>query len=194
MSSLLVDVFATIDSALKPIVPAGVTGVQFISVFFIVYAITLLVLKRVDLLKGNSSAVFLLALVIAYFTASSTFSVLLITKLFPNVGVVTILLISFIAVIGMVPTGSKKLTLAPVLVVFGVLFVALSTWQGVAGSLSLEGLRIPAVSREEMYGLIFLGIFIVISLLFMYGGGGGEKKNYGEKFWKFVKDFVGWEG
>ncbi len=194
MSSLLVDVFATIDSALKPIVPAGVTGVQFISVFFIVYAITLLVLKRVDLLKGNSSAVFLLALVIAYFTASSTFSVLLITKLFPNVGVVTILLISFIAVIGMVPTGSKKLTLAPVLVVFGVLFVALSTWQGVAGSLSLEGLRIPAVSREEMYGLIFLGIFIVISLLFMYGGGGGEKKNYGEKLGNFLKNLLGWEG
>ncbi len=182
-----------IDTTLKPIIPSGVTGVQFTAVFLIVYAIILMVLRRVELLKGNKGAMLMMSLVIAYFTASSTFSVLLITKLFPNLGVVTIILISFIAVIGMVPTGKSKLTLSPLLIIFGILFVIISTWQGVAGSLNFDGLRIPSIDKNELYGLIFLGIFILIVLL-MFSSGGGSKKDNAKKAAKFFKNLIGWEG
>jgi hypothetical protein len=181
---------ASIDSFLAPIVPAGVTGTQFIAVFLIVYAVVYLLMSQVKILEKNKAAQLIFALIVAYFTASSTFSVVLVTKLFPNVGVVTMILISFLAVIAMVPGKKYRLTLGPLLTVAGILLIIFLTWRGVSGTLGIEGLEVPKLTRTEWYGIIFIFIFIgLIALIALVGG----KRQPGGKFASFLKKFLGWE-
>lgn len=187
MTTIIADAITIIDSMLAPVVPAGVTGIQFISVFLIVYAITFLLLSNIHFLKDNKSAQLLLALVIAFFTASSAFSVILITKLFPNLGMVTIIIISFLVVMALIPEEKRGFTLGPLLTLAGIGLVAYLTWTSMAGTLSLEGLGLPTLTRNEIYGIIFILIFLSFILL-IYLAGGKKKEIKGEK----IKDFMKW--
>lgn len=187
MTTILADAITMIDNTLAPITPAGVTGIEFISVFLIVYAITILLLSNIHFLKENRPAQLILALVIAFFTASSAFSVILITKLFPNVGAVTIIIISFLVVMALIPEEKRGFTLGPLLTIAGIGLVAYFTWTSMAGTLSLEGLNLPTLTRNEVYGIIFIAIFIGFILLIFLAGG----KSKGIKG-KKIKDFMKW--
>jgi len=187
--SMLAEALSFLDSMLAPITPAGVTGTQFITVFLLVYAIIFLMSSAVKIgpLKDNKAVRFILSIVVAYFTASSAFSVILITKLFPNLGVVTTALISFIIVIWMVPTKKHRLTMAPLLTIGGVIMIIYLTWTAMAGSFNIQGISLPQLSRTEWYGIIFLGIFGLIILAIFSTGKKGDKPGGPKDRWKWLK-------
>lgn len=172
MTTIFADMMMFINNLLGPIVPAGVTGVQFISVFLLVYAIIFLLTSQIHILKDNRMAAAMFALIIAFFTASSAFSVILITKLFPNVGMITMVMIAFLAVIAIIPKeeGVGKLTFGPLLTLAGIALVAYFTWTSMAGTISLEGLNIPELSKTEIYGMVFLLILFGFILLIYLSG------------------------
>src|SRR4030042_207758 len=174
MTTILADAINMIDVMLAPVAPAGVTGVQFISVFIIVYAIVFLLVSNIDFLTKNKAAQLILALVIAFFTASSAFSVILITKLFPNLGVVTMIMIAFLVVMAMIPQKTRKFTLGPLLTIAGIGLVAYLTWTSMAGTLNIEGLTMPELTKNEWYGIVFILIFLTVILLIFLAGGKGK--------------------
>ncbi|MFA5406476.1 MAG: hypothetical protein WC307_03925 [Candidatus Nanoarchaeia archaeon] len=183
MTTILSDGFAMIDQMLAPIVPAGITGIQFISVFLIVYAITYLLLSKIHFLKENRAAQLMIALVIAYFTASSAMSVILITKLFPNLGMVTIVILSFLAVIALLmPKQEDKIPYAPLIIIIAIGMIIWLTWTSVSGTLNIEGMNLPELSRSEWFGVIFLLIFVGVILLVYLTGKKGDTKSGFEKF------------
>ncbi len=193
MSSLLDQAINSLNNGLAPITPQGVNGVQFLSVFLITYSIIFIVLRRVNLFDKNKPAILMLSIIAAFFTASSTFSVILITKLFPSLGMVTAMLISFIAVIGLVPTGKKKITFAPLMVISGLILIIYFTWIGVSGSISINGLTMPKLTKDEYYSLVFGGVFLTFILLIYFSGDKKKDSKVGDKAIKALKFLLGVE-
>jgi hypothetical protein len=192
MTTIIADMMAFINNLLAPIVPAGVTGVQFISVFLLVYAIIFLLTSQIHILKDNRMAAVMFALVIAFFTASSAFSVLLITKLFPNVGMITMIMIGFLAVIAIIPKeeGVGKLTFGPLLTLAGIALVAYFTWTSMAGTISLEGLNLPELSKTEIYGIVFLLLLFGFILLIYLSGKKPRERQISKHFLRDLSKFL----
>jgi hypothetical protein len=193
MTTIFADMITFINDLLAPIVPAGVSGIQFLSVFLLVYAIIFLLTSQVSILKDNRMAAAMFAVIIAFFTASSGFSVLLITKLFPNLGVVTMVMIAFLAVIAIMPKekGTIGLTLGPILTIAGIALVIYFTWIGMAGSINLEGLSLPELSQTEIYGLVFLLLLVGFIVLIYLTGSKPKERNIGERIGKILNDLLG---
>ena len=192
MSSILDSMLTMINSTLSPIMPPGVTGVQYLSVFFIIYAITFIMLSKITLLSKNKAAQLIIALSIAFFTAGSGFSVLLITKLFPNLGIVTMILLSFLVVLSILTPSDKleSIKWAPLMTIAAIGLIVYGTWTSMGANINIAGLSMPQITSTEMYTIIFLLIFIgAIILVFFAGGkkGEGEKKFTLEKLFKSLR-------
>ncbi len=169
-----------INEMMTPLMPPGVTGIEFLSVFLVIYSIIFLILERVHLFKDNRGARLILALAIAYFTATSAFSTILITKMFPYLGMVTVALLVFIVIGGFLSKkeeGFYGMPLRPLIVVGAIGAVIILTWLSVAGELNLTGIQMPRITGVDWGSVIILGIFIfVILLIFMTGR---QKKSSG---------------
>lgn len=186
MTTIISDALAVLDATLAPVTPPGVTGTQFISVFLLVYAIIFLLIKQTKVFKDNKFAQLLFALVVAYFTASSGFAVLFMSELFPNLGIVTVMLLAFLIVISMV--GTDKLKMGPLMVFLGVGMIAYFTWTAVAGTMNLDlNFTMPALGFTEWALIIFGLIFLFIVILIYFAGSGGGKGEFGKKAGDFFK-------
>lgn len=189
MTTLLSSSLALIDQFLAPIVPAGVTGVQFISVFLIVYALTHLMLSRVKILNNNRPSQLLLALIIAYFTASSGLAVVLITKLFPNLGIITVLIVSFLAVVGLLTQkDDDKILSLPIMTIIGIGLVVYLVWSSMGATIRDVGFGMPTLSMNEWFTIVFLLIFVGVILLVAFTGGEDKGKHAG---WDFLRELFG---
>lgn len=187
--TLISNAFTTLDTILAPITPAGVTGMQFLSVFLIVYAISILTLSRVHVLKDNKPSQLIIALFLAYFTSSSTFSVIFITKLFPGLGMVSMGIIAFLTILSMLTPGKElqKIKWAPIMVIIAMAFILLNVWSGMAESIQLQGILMPQLAQNEWFTLIFIGIFIGVILLVSFTGKGKGPENFGTRLIKMMR-------
>ncbi len=185
----------TVNKALEPLTPPGVSGMEFVTVFLVIYAIVFLVLERIKFLKDNRGARLMLALAVAYFTASSAFATILISKLFPHLGMVTVALLMFLIIGGVLSKDEEGfynvggwLRLLIALGAIGA--VIIFTWISVAGEISLKGLAIPEITGIDWGSLIMFGIFIFVIILIFVSGPKEKKgkesflKKLGELFMK----------
>lgn len=194
--TVIANAFSYIDNLLAPIMPAGITAIQFLSVFLIVYAISVLTLSRVHILKENRPAQLIIALVTAYFTATSTFSVIFITKLFPGLGITTMMIIAFLAMLSLLLTEEKMkqgVKWAPLIMLISIGIIAYTTWSGMAGSMVIEGITLPQLTQDEWFTLIFIGIFIGVILLVSLTGKKKKKHNWFSSFIKALRGDYDWE-
>lgn len=184
-TNAIADSINLLNEMLAPLMPPGVTGLEFLSVFLVIYAIIFLLMERIKFLKDNRGARLLLSLAIAYFTATSTFSTILITKMFPYLGMVTVGLLMFIIIGAFMSKNeegfynlSGNLRFLIVIVAIGVIVIL--TWTSMAGELNLSGFSMPRITGVDWGSVIIIGIFIfIIMLIFMSGR--KEKKEGGSK-------------
>lgn len=190
MSNIIDNTLSMIDSTLAPIMPPGVTGAQYLSVFFIIYAITFIMLSKITLLSKNKAAQLIIALSIAFFTAGSGFSVLLITKLFPNLGIVTMIILSFLVVLSILTPKETldNIKWAPLMTIVAIGLIIYGTWTSMGNNINISGLSMPQVTTTEMYTIIFLLIFVgAIILIFFAGGKTPPKNDFMKKLFKTLR-------
>jgi len=186
--NVLSEFITRLNEFLAPITPAGVQGVEFIAVFLMIYALMFILLERTKLFGENRAVRLLIALAGAYFTASSAFSVLLISKLFPHIGIVTMMLLAFIIVLSMFNVHFND-KVRNILLVLCIGFVVWGAWTATSSQLNFSGFTIPSFEGVDWYFIIFIIILLVILILIGTGGfgEGGKKLNIIEKLSKLFE-------
>ncbi len=161
-------IFTAIWQGFASLTPAGVSPEYFWPTFILVFAMVYTILEKVkvfgDIQHGNKRGIYLIvALVFAYFTASSAFATLIIAKMTPQLGMVLVAILVFLIIFTFL-SGGDDMTgekypkwLLWVMVLIGVAWVFGSTFFEVTGTSFSTGSF--ALSQADM-GIIFaLGIF-----------------------------------
>lgn len=191
------DAIANIDNMLKPLAPAGVGGIAFAAVFLLIYGIIFAGLELVHFLGPNKRGLrAIISLVAAYFTSTSTFATVLISKVFPNLGIAVVGIAVFLIIVGLVFGSSRgeEKKLVPYLIILGFIgFVVWNAWNDTAIQLTGEGLQLPNLGSQEWGLIIFVIIFLAI-ILIITGVGGGEGDHSVFKGFKDIISFPWFKG
>ncbi|MCW1296211.1 MAG: hypothetical protein OH319_00835 [Candidatus Parvarchaeota archaeon] len=171
------------------IVPGGINPVAFYTVFIISFAVLFLLLEQIHLFAKASEpekargARLIIALILAYFVASSTLAVTVITKLFPNMGIAILAMLAFLLVVGMIsPEGYKKTSVLVLLI--ALIFVFWSTWTAAVQELG-TGISIPVQLTSQDWGII-IAVAIFIFVVYVLMSFGKPSESYGDKFLKLL--------
>jgi len=125
-------------------------------------------MKKIKVLQGMAQAdkiSLLVALVIAYFTASSAFATVLVSKMMPNIGVIIVLVIAFLVVTSIFGGGNPLTGGLITLIMLGLM--ALVFWNSfVTAYAEVFGVQVqlPEVAREDIFDLVIVGALIFLFL------------------------------
>jgi hypothetical protein len=189
---VLEDMFAEIIRILSLIVPTGVEPVLFYATFLVVIAISyLLFYTLIPITKEHKGLSLIISLVFAYFAASSAFVTVIVSKLFPNVGLVLMAILGLLLVIAFISPGtfgSEGTPGANLIMIAAFVFLVYATWVYAAPELARQGYidtENPLFNLSTSdWAIVIIGIVVIgIAVLFFAGSGqtGGSAPD------KFVK-------
>ena len=173
-------------SLLAAIAPLGVEPIYFWATAAITFAIIFAAAIYLPFVKDNRWIAFIFAIVMSYFTASSAFVTIIISKLFPNIGLALMALLGLLLVVAfMAPksfedggfTGVKGIS------IIAFIFIIWLTYTFAAPQLIAQGyLTGPltgAISEEDIAVVIIVLILIGMGSVMM-----GKKQDGDESFLK----------
>jgi hypothetical protein len=83
--------------------PPGIEPTFFWGTFFLIFAIIFVAISKVKLFGSDNKAInVIIALVIAYFAASTTFTTVVLSKVFPNFSIGAVAILVFLIIIALV--------------------------------------------------------------------------------------------
>lgn len=156
------------------LVPKGVDPVLFYLTFILSLALIFVILQLIQFFREKRGTAFIIAVIIAYFTASSVFVTVLISKLFPNIGLAIMALLGIMLVAVFLSPNSMKegFTGTPIIVIAVFIITMWLTWTFAAPELEKTG-ALGAISTatgfaidNEDTAVIVFGI-IVLFVLYM---------------------------
>jgi hypothetical protein len=118
-----------IFDAAATLAPPNSNPVFFFGTFLLAFAILFVALSKVPMFQDNKwkPAQLLIAIIIAYFAASSAFTTVLLAELFPNFAIVIVAILVFLILAGMVgfdlPFTNNKVLIVVFLIAIGWLFL-----------------------------------------------------------------------
>lgn len=189
MANVFNETLMQINQALTPLAPAGVSGLQFIAVFLLIYGLIFILLQMANFPRGAKEGEYrgirmVIALVAAYFTANTALSTIMISQVFPNLGMATVAILAFLLVVAfLVPEGLDKLPLRGLTVIIIIGAIIWASWQSTAMQLQLANIMLPDLSGIDWGLIIFAVIFIVLIVLITGVKVGGGKKKWEDIFW-----------
>ena len=170
----MIEQFVTaIWQGFSTITPAGVAAEFFWPTFILIFAMIYTLLGKVsifgDIQTGNAKALYLLvSLIFAYFTASSAFATLIISKMTPQLGMVLVAVLVFLLIFAAL-SGEGDLSnqkwLMSLLLVIGVIWVFGQTILEVTGiNLDPGGF---GLTQSDM-GIIVAFVVIIAVMYFVF--------------------------
>ena len=136
-------IFANIITILNSITPLGVEPVYFYSTFMLVLSLTyMLFYNLIPVFQKNKGVSFIAAIVFAYFAASSAFVTIIVSKLFPNVGLAIMAILGILLVVAFVTPksfGDKGTPAANLIMLCAVVFILYATYTYAAPELAAQG-------------------------------------------------------
>ncbi len=167
----IVGVLSAMWDLLAALSPLGVEPMLFWLTLLLSFGIIFLLLNLLPLFKDKKGIAAIVGLVMAYFVASSSFAVIVISRLFPSVGIIIMFLLGLLMLVAVIsPKSIRKgeFTAAPIIIVIGFLIALWLTYTAVAPELAAAGHISPrgvGISTEDI-AAIFL-IVIVLGVLWM---------------------------
>jgi len=148
--------------------PAGTDPMFFWGSFLLIFAIVWAALVKVKIFgEGNKVINAIVALVIAYFAASSTFTTIVLSKIFPNFSIAAVAILIFLIIIALVSGEDAKISDNRLVMAVAALIVI---WLvvNVTFQLSGAGLQIPNVFAgwEAMDWFLIALVIIAIVAIF----------------------------
>jgi hypothetical protein len=187
---VLEDMFAEIIRILSLIVPTGVEPVLFYATFLVVIAISyLLFYTLIPITKEHKVLSLIISLVFAYFAASSAFVTVIVSKLFPNVGLVLMAILGLLLVIAFISPGtfgSEGTPGANLIMIAAFIFLVYATYVYAAPELIKQG-YLPSgpnfIISASDWAIIIIGIIVIGGIVWMFG----SREPGGTSADKFVK-------
>lgn len=139
---VLENIFANIVKILVSLTPAGVEPIYFYSTFLIVLSLSYMLFSLISPIKDNKAVSFIASVVFAYFAASSAFVTVIISKFFPNVGLVIMAVLGILLVVAFVTPESFKQSGAPaanLIMLVAFIFILYATYTYAAPELIAKG-------------------------------------------------------
>jgi hypothetical protein len=170
---------------LKAFTPTGVQPLLFYATFIISLGLLYVVLAMgVPYFKQHKGIAFITALVISYFVASSAFVTIIISKLFPNVGLALMAIIGVMMVIAFISPESLEggMSWTPLIVIVTFAIVIYLTYAFAAPELQASGALAGvsfggfAITNEDA-AIIIIGIAVIVGIFALVrtpGGGSGK--------------------
>lgn len=156
---------------LKSFVPIGVDPIYFFATFIIMFSVIFVVLGLIHFFQGNKFISFLVAAVISYFAASSAFVTVIISKLFPSVGLVMMGILGLLLVVAFVSPGSfsgQGMAGKPLIVIIAFIIIIYLTYSYAAPELQKNGFISDSlgttVSDQDVS--IIIAIVIVLGVIY----------------------------
>jgi len=184
--------FKLMFASVGALAPAGIDPTLFFTTFFVVFAIIFTGLSTVKVFgnaTNNNKIRAIFAFVAAYFTATSAFATVMISKLFPNLGIVLISVIVMLVVTSFV-SGSGKPVSGGFLKVIMLLLVAWIIWNSWnSATWEVYGYKTQVqVSMQDIADIVLVIIFVIIFLKVL--GVGGDKSGGNSTLKEFLGDLL----
>ena len=164
-------VFTSLIEVLGLIVPVGIQPVYFWLTALITFGIVFMLVQQIPTFERNRGVAFVIALVTAYFVAASAVATLVISKLFPSVGIVVMFLLGFLMIIALLsPNSFKKGTTATRLItLIAMLFIIFMTYSAIAPELQATGVISESMgtSLSATDVAILIVVIAVIGVIYM---------------------------
>jgi hypothetical protein len=169
-------VITSMWSMLQQVVPKSVEPVLFFLTFLLTLVVVFLVLQQISFFQKSRGIAFIAALVFAYFTASSVFVTVLVSKLFPNIGLAIMAIMGIMLVVVFLSPGSLKEGFAgtPIIVIAVFIITMWLTWTFAAPELERTG-ALSAISgatgfaiNNEDTAVIIVAIVILMVFYFIF--------------------------
>jgi len=177
---------------LKAIVPTGVEPVLFYTTFIITAALIFAIAQVITFFKDNKALAMIIAVVISYFTASSAFVTIMVSKLFPNIGLAIMAIVGVMLVlVFLAPEKFKEgLGVSPVIGLGIFLVIVWLTWIFAAPALESSGILAQidsatgfGVSNEDVTILIIAAV-VIGGLFFLFKSKDDTQESLFDKFFK----------
>ena len=171
---------------LEAIAPVGVDPIYFWSTFLLISSIIYILVQVIPQFNKRKGVALIVAAVLGYFSASSVFATIIISKLFPNVGMVLMAILGLLLVIAFVSPESMSGGLSGALPITLISFAVILylTYAFAAPELQRAGFITPqlgtTITDQDMAVLVI--IMIVIGLV--YAAVRTPKDNEDTSFWK----------
>lgn len=163
---------------LKFLVPTGVEPILFFTTFLLTAVLVFTIVQTIAFFRENRAVSAVIALVVAYFTASSVFVTIMISKLFPNIGLAMMAIIGvMLVVVFLAPEKFKEgLGISPLIGILIFLVIIWLTWIFAAPALESAGILATiqgatgfGISSEDV-ALVLVIIGIVAGIYFLFKG------------------------
>jgi len=161
-------------NAASVITPSGIDPINFTITFFLIYAITFAVMEKIHFLgTGKRMLRMIIGIVMAYFTATSTTATLLISTLFPYVGIIVFGILAFLVVMALImPEKVKGKGLGIVggigaIATIGIMLFL--SWNSIYDTLKQAGIvpvKIP-IDWQWIFLIVFFAIIFIVPPLVM---------------------------
>ncbi len=181
-------IFTSMIDILAALSPIGVEPIHFWLTALISFAVIFMLAQAVPALKENRMVALIIAIVVSYFVASSAYATLIISRLFPNVGIALMFILGFMMVIALLSPDSLKegTTGVKFIVVFVFLLVIWFTYTAVApeleaaGFISGAGMNISSTDAAIVI-VVLVAVGIIYSLV-------SEKKPGKKSIWEHLAE------
>ncbi len=165
----VIGVLSAMWDLLAAMSPVGIEPYLFWLTLMLSFGTILLLLNLIPLFRERKGITAIVGFVMAYFVASSSFAVIIISKLFPSVGIVIMFLLGLLMLVAIISPKSIKegeFTAGPVIIIIGFLIVIWITYTAVAPELAAAGHISPrgvGFSTEDLAAIII--IVVVLGVL-----------------------------
>ncbi|MDD5182269.1 MAG: hypothetical protein PHC66_03805 [Candidatus Nanoarchaeia archaeon] len=170
--SVITEVLSTVWDVLKAIVPSGVEPILFFTTFLITAVLVFSIVQLIEFFKTNRPLALISAVVIGYFTASSVFVTIMVSKLFPNIGLAIMAILGVMLVLVFLAPNKFKdkgmgISIPIAIAVFAVIIWL--TWVFAAPALESAGI-LSQIRGVTGFGITNEDVAVVIVALVIIGG------------------------
>ncbi|MCD6547417.1 MAG: hypothetical protein J7K22_02580 [Nanoarchaeota archaeon] len=184
-------VLTSMAEILKALVPAGIEPINFWLIFLVTFAISFIALLLIPIFKNARGIVFIIAIVIAYFVASSAVATIIISKLFPNIGLALMAILGLLLVIAVLSPKSleKGTSWTPLIVIIVITFIIYMTYTSVVPQLQAAGYisKSTGVTITDDDVATIIAAIVVIGLIYMIVRSKPTEESVFDKILKYLK-------
>ena len=187
-------VFSEVWGILEMIAPLGVDPVYFWATALITFAIIFAAAQYLPFMKDNKAIALIIALVMAYFTASSAFVTIIVSKMFPNIGLVLMAILGLLLVVAFMAPKSfdKGFTGTKFIAIAAFIFIIWLTYTFAAPQLQAQGyITGPlgnAISEEDIAVVVIVLILVSLGAMLIGKKEGSEESGIKKVFGSLFKD------
>lgn len=167
--SVVMEFLNTVWGILSSLSPIGIDPLMFWLMFIMFFAVIFLLIQKVHIFEDNRGLAAIVSGVISFFAASSSFTVVTVSRLFPNLTVMIMFLIGLLIIVALVKPrkGDESISYGVLVIIASFFVVIWMTYSSMSPMLVEEGYISEDVSSFiTPDNILGIGIVLFVILIF----------------------------